>query len=100
MKFDFRNIPDHYKFEVTKTFLVKFANDLLSRKVLMLESDLEEFMDIDKTTKYLKLARQTIYQLTSNRDIPFYKKNKKLYFKKSELVAWLKEGKSISKPQK
>jgi len=31
--------------------------------------------------------------LTSNRQIPFIKKGKKVYFNKGEVIAWLNEGK-------
>ena len=35
------------------------------------------------------LSKGHLYRLTSERQIPHYKKNRKLYFKKSELEAWL-----------
>jgi excisionase family DNA binding protein len=51
------------------------------------------FLDISEAADFLKMAKQTLYGLTSNRQIPFIKKGKKVYFNKSEIVAWLNEGK-------
>lgn len=37
-----------------------------------------------------------IYEMTSQRRIPHYKKNGKLYFKKSELEEWMTERKVLT----
>ena len=37
------------------------------------------------------LSKGHLYRLTSNRQIPYFKKNRKLYFKKSELEEWMLE---------
>lgn len=50
-------------------------------------------LDIDEACKLLKLAKQTLYGFTSKNIIPFIKRGKKLYFRKSELETWLNEGK-------
>ena len=54
----------------------------------------ERFFNINEAASFLRLATQTIYGFTSKREIPFIKKGKKLYFKKSALEAWLAEGNS------
>lgn len=41
---------------------------------------------------FLSLARPTLYALTSQRRIPHAKKGKRLYFRRSELLTWLAEG--------
>ncbi len=55
-----------------------------------------KLLSINEAAKHLNLARQTLYGFTSNRVIPFIKKGKKLYFKKSDLNIWLEEGKKSS----
>jgi len=55
-----------------------------------------EFLNLKEAAKYLNLANQTIYGLTSKNEIPFLKRGKKLYFKKSELENWINEGKRKS----
>jgi excisionase family DNA binding protein len=54
---------------------------------------LSEIGSISLATDITGLARQTIYQLVSARDIPFMKKGKKLYFSRTELTDWIKSGK-------
>jgi predicted DNA-binding transcriptional regulator AlpA len=39
------------------------------------------------------MATQTIYGMTSTRQIPFIKKGKRVFFNKAEIIAWLNEGK-------
>ena len=66
------------------------------------ETSITEFLNLKDAAKYLNLAPQTIYGLTSKNGIPFLKRGKKLYFKKSELENWINEGKhqSISEIKK
>lgn len=53
----------------------------------------EHPIDIDAAASILNLKRSTVYALTSKRKIPHYKRGGKLYFRTSELLAWLMEGK-------
>jgi excisionase family DNA binding protein len=46
--------------------------------------------------KILNLAPATIYNKVNRKEIPHFKKGKKLYFSKSALIAWLKEGKKLT----
>lgn len=48
-------------------------------------------LDLDEALLFTGLSRGQMYRLTSGRGIPHYKKNRKLYFKKTELEAWLLE---------
>lgn len=52
-----------------------------------------DMLSIEQASEYLNLAIQTIYGYTSRRAIPFYKPYKKVYFLKSELEEWVKQGK-------
>lgn len=56
------------------------------------ESQLPELLNISQAAGYLNLAKQTIYGFTSKGGMPFIKRGKKLYFKKTELDKWLNEG--------
>lgn len=53
----------------------------------------DEPMNIDEAAKFLKLKKATLYEKTSEQTIPHHKKGNKLYFYKSELEAWIKQGK-------
>lgn len=53
----------------------------------------DTILSVEQASKYLNLAKQTLYGFTSKNEIPFFKRGKKLYFKKSDLEQWLLEGK-------
>ena len=46
-------------------------------------------MTLEDTAQYLNLPKQTLYQLTSKREIPFRKVGRRLTFLASELDTWL-----------
>lgn len=54
--------------------------------------ELPEILNVDQAAEFLSLAKQTLYGFTSKGEIPYLKRGKKLYFKKSELEAWVNEG--------
>jgi len=53
-------------------------------------------LDINEAATLTGLSVGHIYRLTSSRQIPHFKKNRKLYFKKSELEDWLMEQKVMT----
>lgn len=50
----------------------------------------EKPLTIDEAATYLNAAKQTLYHLTSKREIPHLKRGRKLYFLKADLDKWLK----------
>ena len=58
-----------------------------------------EFLTIDQASELLNLAKPTIYTLTHKSKIPFIKKGKKLYFKKSDLIEWLNAGRRLTRTE-
>lgn len=57
------------------------------------KSDEDEIGGMELAKKITGLSYPTIYGLVSTREIPHSKKGKKLYFIKSQLISWVKEGK-------
>ncbi len=55
-----------------------------------------QLLTVEQACEFLNLAKQTLYGFTSKRIIPFLKRGKKLYFKKSELEEWVNIGKHKS----
>ncbi len=55
---------------------------------------------IQEAAQYLRVARQTLYNLVNRKEIPFLKAGGSLRFRKSELDEWLLEGagRSAEKP--
>lgn len=55
------------------------------------------YLNLKEAAAFLNLSSQTLYQFTSTRRISFFKKGKKLYFLKEDLLKWLEEGRKSSK---
>jgi len=52
-----------------------------------------DILDRDEAAQFLKISKQSLYGMTHQHTIPYYKQGKKLYFKKSDLEAWITKGK-------
>lgn len=56
----------------------------------------KEVLDISEAAMLTGYKLKGLYTLTHEKRIPHYKKNGKLYFKKSELEAWMTENKVLT----
>ena len=87
-----------------ETIMLKLSNiermlNELSKNIdtgIVRAADENEFYSIDEVTNNLKLARATVYKMTCERKIPYYKRNGKLYFIKKEIFDWLTEGRRVT----
>lgn len=52
-----------------------------------------DLLTVTQAAQLLNLARATVYNLVSQKQIPVCKKGKRLYFSKAALLNWIKEGK-------
>ena len=59
----------------------------------------KETLTAEEAALYTGYRIKGIYALTSSRQIPHYKKNGKLYFKKEELDRWMTESKVMSEQE-
>lgn len=57
----------------------------------------KSILTLDEAVLYTGLSKAYLYRMTSNREIPHFKKSRKLYFKKSELEEWMLERKIPTK---
>jgi len=51
-----------------------------------------EYLDLNEASKILMRSKNSIYGMTCRQLIPFYKRCKRLYFKREELLNWLGQG--------
>ena len=65
---------------------------LIEREPSELRNDPEKLMTIKEAGEFLKLSVPTLYGHASKNIIPYNKKGKRIYFYKSELISWIKEG--------
>lgn len=57
----------------------------------------KEVLNIEECALFTGLAKSTLYDMTSKRQIPHYKpRDGRLYFKKSEIESWLLKNKKAS----
>jgi excisionase family DNA binding protein len=52
----------------------------------------EDLLTISQASQFLDLAVPTLYSKVSRKEIPVNKQGKRLYFYKSELQEWIKQG--------
>lgn len=87
------------KGELENLILLTVRKVLFEHENSTFEQDQDKIFSIKEACVFLNLAQQTLYGFTSRREIPFIKKGKKLYFRKSDLNKWLLEGKKKSKAE-
>lgn len=59
----------------------------------------KETLTAEEAALYTGYALKGIYTLTSNKQIPHYKRNGKLYFKKTELDEWMTENRIMTEKE-
>ena len=52
-----------------------------------------EVMSLNQLCEYYEFTKSFVYKQTSKREIPHYKRGKKLFFKKVEIDSWLFKNK-------
>ena len=56
-------------------------------------------LNLEETALFTGLSVGHLYRLTSGKQIPHFKKNRKLYFKKAELEDWMLEQKILTEDE-
>ena len=79
-------------FEEITARLDALAVDVRALKNRTNEKPADEIGGLDMAVAITGLARRTIYKRTHRREIPHSRVGGRLYFKRSELVAWLEAG--------
>ena len=76
-----------------KEFLKCAIREILDEQLNQAKPKLPDILNIGEAAAFLKLKITTLYEKTSRKIIPHFKKGNKLYFNKEELEAWIKTGK-------
>jgi excisionase family DNA binding protein len=83
---------EKYFKEMLKSLLAELIEEVISSNLNQQLLTKDEWFDVKEASDYLKLAVPTVYGLTSQKKIPFSKRGKKLYFRRSLLEEWLNGG--------
>lgn len=75
---------------------VKALNERLDRIEQLTLLGVKSVLDIHEVALLTGFSVAHLYQLTSRREIPHYKKGKKLYFEKEEVERWMTSKKVLS----
>jgi excisionase family DNA binding protein len=79
--------------EEFKIFLREALTEIMGERNINLKPDTPDILDVKQAANYLRLQVSTLYEKTSQKIIPHFKKGNKLYFNLGELREWVKEGK-------
>lgn len=75
----------------------------LQGRVQSLEQLLHQGKDVltlEEAAKFMGIARSSLYKMTHEQTIPFYKPNgKMIFFEKSDLLAWVRKNRVASEAE-
>jgi excisionase family DNA binding protein len=79
--------------EEFKVFLKTALTEIIGNGLSQAKSNIPEILDVKQAADFLRLKITTLYEKTSLKIIPHFKKGNKLYFKREELQSWVQDGK-------
>ncbi|MGM9779982.1 MAG: helix-turn-helix domain-containing protein [Prevotella sp.] len=57
-------------------------------------------LTLEEAAKFMGIARSSLYKMTHEQTIPFYKPNgKMIFFEKSDLLAWVRKNRVASEAE-
>ena len=79
--------------------LAKYIAEL-EKRVRNLEDKFDsgkEVLTLQEAAQYMGIARSSLYKMTSNQTIPFYRPNGKLiFFEKDDILSWIRRNRVFS----
>lgn len=76
-----------------KEFLKPAIREVIQEDLHKQKSATPDILNIKEAANFLKLKITTLYEKTSHKLIPHFKKGNKLYFNRAELQDWISKGK-------
>ena len=53
----------------------------------------KEVLSVEEAARFMGIARSSLYKMTSDRSIPFYRPNgKMIYFEKADILEWIRKN--------
>ncbi len=57
----------------------------------------KEVLTVEEASRFMDIARSSLYKMTSDRSIPFYRPNgKMIYFEKADILAWIRKNRVVA----
>ena len=79
--------------EEFKKFLIDAVQEILGHEHRTIKEQPPDILNAEQAAHFLKMKMATLYEKTSQKTIPHFKKGNKLYFRLSELQQWIGQGK-------
>jgi hypothetical protein len=79
--------------EEFKLFLKQALSEIIGEGFNQSKPNIPDILDVKQAADFLRLKITTLYEKTSLKIIPHFKKGNKLYFNKQELQVWVQAGK-------
>ncbi|HQG56390.1 MAG TPA: helix-turn-helix domain-containing protein [Bacteroidales bacterium] len=90
----FDNLPDAVKRLLLE--VAEMKNYLLNQAATPAETKQPEpvgdFLTVNDVSQILKISKGAVYNMTSTRQIPYFKKCGRVYFDRSEIDEWIRQG--------
>ncbi len=90
MELTFDQLPEAVGRLAAKLEIIE--NLLRERQQERTKEEPEQLLTVEQTAEFLNLSVPTIYAKVSKSELPVMKRGKRLYFSRSELLAYLKAG--------
>lgn len=99
MNIDISKLPSNFRIEVSKEDLVAFAKALVENntEATPKRKEINDIIDFGEALVLTGYAKPTLYAKTGKGEIPHFKKGRKLFFRRSELIQWIEEGRRKTK---
>ena len=53
----------------------------------------KDVLSVEEAARFMDIARSSLYKMTSDRSIPFYRPNgKMIYFEKADILEWIRKN--------
>ena len=57
----------------------------------------KDVLSVEEAARFMDIARSSLYKMTSDRSIPFYRPNgKMIYFEKADILEWIRKNRVMS----
>ncbi len=91
----FFNVPLARLEPIFKRWMKEAQMELQSKQVESTPPS-DRLLTIHEAAKFLSLSVPTMYGKTHSHSVPFMKRGKRLYFSKSELLEYIKQGRKLT----
>lgn len=88
-----------FKYYLKQCLLEIFNEGLPAIGKTIIAPEQAEILNVKEAAEYLRFKVSTLYEKTSLKQIPHFKKGNKLFFKRQDLKEWVQQGRVSTKSE-